>query len=103
MAVFYAVEFPLEDAKSRVPHIVPESKVIIYTEENGSTRVRWNVVDQNGELTEAYFNATNLKKGTKKECDEFIDRLKKSREKAVISNKSEQKPKETSETCRLRL
>ena len=36
MAVFYAVEFPLDDAKSRGPHIVPESKV---KEENGSTRV----------------------------------------------------------------
>ena len=71
MAVFYAVEFPLEDAKSRGPHIVPESKV---KEENGSTRVLW-------------------KKGTKKECSEFIDRLKKSREKAEISNKSERRRK----------
>lgn len=50
MAVFYAVEFPLEDAKSRGPHIVPESKV---KEENGSSRVLWKVVDENGELTEA--------------------------------------------------
>ena len=65
MAVFYAVEFPLEDAKSRGPHIVPESKV---NEENGSTRVLWKVVDENGELTEAYFKATNPQKGTKKEC-----------------------------------
>ena len=86
MAVFYAVEFPLEDAKSRGPHIVPESKV---KEENGYTRVLWKVVDENGELTEEYFQATSLKKGTKKECGEFIDRLKKSREKAEISNKSE--------------
>ena len=90
MAVFYAVEFPLEDAKSRGPHIVPESKV---KEENGSTRVLWKVVDENGELTEAYFTAKNLKKGTKKECSEFIDRLKKSREKAEISNKSERRRK----------
>ena len=49
MAVFYAVEFPLEDAKLRGPHIVPESKV---KEENGSTRVLWKVVDENGELTQ---------------------------------------------------
>lgn len=90
MAVFYAVEFPLEDAKSRGPHIVPESKV---KEENGSTRVLWKVVDENGALTEAYFKATSLKKGTKKECGEFIDRLKKSREKAEISNKSERSRK----------
>ena len=90
MAVFYAVEFPLEDAKSRGPHIVPESKV---NEENGSTRVLWKVVDENGELTEAYFKATNLQKGTKKECGEFIDRLKKSREKAEIGNKSERNRK----------
>ena len=90
MAVFYAVEFPLEDAKSRGPHIVPESKV---KEENCSTRVLWKVVDENGELTEAYFTAKNLKKGTKKECSEFIDRLKKSREKAEISNKSERRRK----------
>ena len=38
MAVFYAVEFPLEDAKPRGPHSVPECKV---KEENGSTRVLW--------------------------------------------------------------
>ena len=50
MAVFCAVEFPLEDAKSRGPHIVPESKV---KKENGSSRVLWKVVDENGELTEA--------------------------------------------------
>lgn len=90
MAVFFAVEFPSEDAKSRGPHIVPESKV---KEENGSTRVLWKVVDENGELTEEYFNATSLKKGSKKECGEFIDRLKKSREKAEISNKSERSRK----------
>ena len=86
MAVFYAVEFPLEDAKSRGPHIVPESKV---KEENSSTRVLWRVVDENGELTEEYFKPTSLKKGTKKECAEFIDRFKKSCEKAEISDKSE--------------
>lgn len=90
MAVFYAVEFPLEDAKSRGPHIVPESKV---NEENGSTRVLWKVVDENGALTEAYFKATSLKKGTKKECGEFIDCLKKSHEKAEISNKAERSRK----------
>jgi len=90
MAVFYAVEFPLEDAKSRGPHIVPESKV---NEENGSTRVLWKVVDENGAIEEAYFKATSLKKGTKKECGEFIDRLKKSRQKAEISNKSERSRK----------
>ena len=90
MAVFYAVEFPLEDAKSWGPHVVPESKV---KEENRSTRVLWKAVDENGELTEEYFNATSLKKGTKKECGEFIDRLKKSREKAEISNQSERSQK----------
>lgn len=58
MAVFYAVEFPLEDAKSRGPDIVPESKV---NEENGSNRVLWKVVDENGALTEAYFKATSIK------------------------------------------
>ena len=50
-------------------------------------------MDENGELTEAYFTAKNLKNGTKKECSEFIDRLKKSREKAEISNKSERRRK----------
>lgn len=50
-------------------------------------------MDENGELTEVYFQATSLKKGTKKECGEFIDRLKKSREKAEISNKSERSRK----------
>ena len=50
-------------------------------------------MDENGELTEVYFQATSLKKGTKKECGEFIDRLKKSREKAEISNKSERNRK----------
>lgn len=64
-----------------------ESKV---KEENGSTR---KVVDENGELAEEYFKGTSLKKGTKKKCGEFIDRLKKSREKAAISNKSEQSQK----------
>lgn len=67
-----------------------ESKV---KEENGSTRVLWKVVDENGELTEEYFKGTSLKKGTKKKCSEFIDRLKKSREKAEISNKSKQSQK----------
>ena len=57
MAVFYAVEFPSEDEKSR------------------------------GNLKEAYFNATRLKEGTKKECGDFVDHLKKSREVAEISNK----------------
>lgn len=57
-------------------------------------------MDENGELREEYFKATSLKKGTKKECGEFIDRLKKSREKAEISNKSErsrQKPRKLSD------
>ena len=86
MVVFYAVGFPLENAKSRGPHIVPESKV---NEENGSTRFLWKVVDENGELTEAYLKAICLQKATKKECGEFIDRLKKLRQKAEISNKLE--------------
>lgn len=70
MAVFYAVEFPLEDAKSRGPYIVPENKIKV---EDGSTRILWSVVDeQNGDL---------------KECSDFVDRLKKSWQEAEISNK----------------
>lgn len=85
MAVFYAVEFPSEDEKSRGPYVVPEHKVKV---ENGSFRVLWSVVDElNGDLKEAYFDATCLKEGTKKECGDFVDHLKKSREVAEISNK----------------
>ena len=36
---------------------------------------------------EEYFEATNLKKGSRRHCGEFIDRLKESRQKADISNK----------------
>ena len=84
MAVFYAVEFPSEDSKSRGPYTISENKVRV---KNGKTYVLWCVVDENGDTNEQYFEATNLKKGSKKECGEFIDHLKKSREKADISNK----------------
>ena len=71
MAVFYAVEFPSEDEKSRGPYVVPEHKVTV---EKGSFRVLWSVVDElNGDLKEAYFDATRLKEGTKKECGDFVD------------------------------
>ena len=63
---------------------MPENKVKL---ENGKTYVLWSVVDENGDIMEQYFEATNLKKGSKKECGELIDRLKKSREKADITNK----------------
>ena len=84
MAMYYAVEFPSEDGKSKGPHIVPENKVKV---ENGQTQVLWTVVNENGELMEECFEATNLRKGSRKDCGEFIDHLKKSREKADISNK----------------
>ena len=84
MAVFYAVEFPSEDSKSRGPYTISENKVRV---KNGKTYVLWCVVDKNGDTNEQYFEATNLKKGSKKECGGFIDHLKKSREKADISNK----------------
>ena len=84
MAMYYAVEFPSEDAKSKGPHVVPENKVKV---ENGQTKVLWTVVNENGDLMEEYFEATNLKRGSRRDCGEFIDRLKESREKADISNK----------------
>lgn len=84
MAMYYAVEFPSEDAKSKGPHIMPENKVKV---ENGQTQVLWTVVNENGNLMEEYFEATNLKKGSRRDCAEFVDRLKKSREKADINNK----------------
>ena len=84
MAMYYAVEFPSEDGKSKGPHIVPENKVKV---ENGQTKVLWSVVNENGDLMEEYFEATNLKKGSRRDCGEFIDHLKNSREKADISNK----------------
>lgn len=84
MAMYYAVEFPSEDAKSKGPYVVPENKVKV---EKGQTQVLWTVVNENGDLMEEYFEATNLKKGSKRDCGEFIDRLKESREKADISNK----------------
>lgn len=91
MAVFYAVEFPSEDEKSRGPYIVPEHKVKV---EKGSFRVLWSVVDElNGDLKEAYFDATRLKEGTKKECGDFVDHLKKSREVAEISIKGDRSRK----------
>ena len=58
MAMYYAVEFLLEDGKSKGPHIVPENKFKV---ENGQTQVVWTVVNENGDLMEEYFEATNLK------------------------------------------
>ena len=55
--------------------------------ESGKKLVLWSVVDENGDVMQEYFEATNLKKGSKKECGEFIDHLKNSREKADIKNK----------------
>ena len=69
MAVYYTVEFPLEDSKSQEPHSVPDNKVKV---QNGKPLVLWSVVDQNGDITEQYFEATNLKKGSKKEIGDFI-------------------------------
>lgn len=84
MAVYYAVEFPWEDAKSKGPYIVPETKVKLADKR---TLVQWSVVNENGDVKDAYFEATNLKTGSKKDCGEFIDRLKKSREEVEIRNK----------------
>ena len=83
-AVYYAVEFPFEDSKSRGPHTVPQNKVKI---ESGKKLVLWSVVDENGDVMQEYSEATNLKKGSKKECGQFIDHLKNSCEKADIKNK----------------
>ena len=55
--------------------------------ENGQTQVLWTVVNENGDLMDEYFETMNLKEGYRRDCGEFIDRLKKSREKADISNK----------------
>ena len=44
MAMYYVVEFPLEDEKSRGPHIVMENKVQV---EENCTSVLWSVVDDN--------------------------------------------------------
>ena len=83
MAVYRTVEFLLED--DRGAYIVPESRVKV---ENGSICVLWSVIDEmNGALKELYFDATSLREGTRKECADFVDRLKKSREQAKISNK----------------
>ena len=46
-----------------------------------------------GSLLRTILRQKTLKKGTKKECSEFIDRPKKSYEKAEISNKSERRRK----------
>lgn len=51
----------------------PENKV---QEGEYDTSVPWNVVDGNGDVKEVYFEANQLKKGFKKECCEFVDRLK---------------------------
>lgn len=82
---FFVVEFPSEEEKYRGPYLVPANKV---ERENGTTQVLWSVVDElKGSLMEVYYEATCLKQGTKKECSDFLDLLKKSREQAEISNK----------------
>lgn len=84
-AQFYVVEFPSEDEKCRGPYLVPASKV---EEEDGTTQVLWSVVDElKGSIMEIYYEAACLKQGTKKECSDFLDLLKKKREQADISNK----------------
>ena len=88
--MFYAVEFPSEDKTTRGPYVVPQNKV---NEEDNCTRVLWNVVDDNGDVREVYFDASKLKQGSKKECSEFIDRLKKSRETAEVFNKERSRKK----------
>ena len=82
---FYIVEFPSEEEKFRGPYFVSANKV---KEENGTTQVLWSVVDElMGSITEVYYEATCLKQGTKKECSDFFDLLKKNREHAEISYK----------------
>lgn len=82
---FYVVEFPSEDEKCRGSYLVPANKV---KEENRTTQVLWSVVDElKGNVNEVYYEATCLKQGTKKECSDFLDLLKKNRERAEISNK----------------
>lgn len=82
---FYVVEFPSEDEKCRGPYLVPANKV---KKENGTTQVLWSVVDElMGSIMEVYYEATCLKQGTKKECSDFLDLLKKNRQQAEISNK----------------
>ena len=73
MVMYYAVEFPSEDGKSKGLHIVPENKVKV---ENCQTQVLWTVVNENGEVMEEYFEAMNLKKGSRRDCGELIDHLK---------------------------
>ena len=69
-AQFYLVEFPYQR-----PYLVPASKV---EEENGTTQVLWSVVDElKGSIMEVYYEAACLKQGTKKECSDFLDLLKK--------------------------
>lgn len=89
-AQFYAVEFLSEDEKCSGPYLVPANKV---EEEDGTTQVLWIVVDElKGSIMEIYYEAGCLKQGTKKECSDFLDRLKKKREQADISNKGGEKP-----------
>ncbi len=53
------------------------------------TLVQWSVVNENGDVKDAYFEATNLKTGSKKDCGEFIDQLKTSREEVKIRIKKD--------------
>lgn len=76
MALYHAVKFPSEDRKSKGPHIVVE---------DGQTQVLWSVVNKNGDLMEEYSEAKIWIKVLG--GGEFIDHLKKSRDKADISNK----------------
>ena len=82
---FYVVEFPSEEEKCRGPYLVPANKV---KEENGTTQVLWSVVDElMGSIMEVYYEATCFKQGTKQECSDFFDLLKKNREHVEISDK----------------
>lgn len=86
-AQFYVVEFPSEDEKCSGPHLVPANKV---EEENGTTQVLWSVVDElEGSIMEVYYEATCLKQGTKKECIDFLDLLKKIDSRRILATKGE--------------
>ena len=66
---------------------MPANKV---KEENGTTQVLWSVVDElMGIIMEAYYEATCLKQGTKKECSDFFDLLKKNRSRRKLATNGE--------------
>lgn len=89
MADFYVVEFPNEaDPKSRGPHIVQEHRVRLDDNAAGNVvEVKWNVLNSEGEVSEAYFTAISLHKGTRKACADFMDKIRRNREIAEVTNK----------------